>query len=138
MKNVSGGPTMPNRLAIASPGSIAAGQLAPIRARNARAASERSWKTIPTIASPSPSCAAAAEVSRGNSSTHGPHQLAQKLTITGRPRRSARRTGFPSRSANEKAGAGSPTRTTMGTPGRASSSAPHTARIRRGAIAAAA
>ena len=55
-------------------------------------------------------CSASLAASSGNSSRQGTHDGPQKLTTTGRPRRSARSNGSPSRVVPTIAGAGSPTR----------------------------
>ena len=82
-----------------SSGSIAAGHAAPLllheRAGRLRCGPGRRCRARQGRRRRARSAAAR---SSGNSSTHGPHHVAQKFTITGRPRRSARRTGLPSRS----------------------------------------
>src|SRR5687768_16849275 len=67
---------------------------------------------------------------------HGAHQLAQKLTTTGRPRRSDRRIGLPSKSASAKSGATLPWAAGDEVGARARSTIPSSARRMRGSVAA--
>src|SRR3990170_3048289 len=126
---------MPYALATRSSGSIAACHVAPLRAMNSRAAEDRSWKTTPITTSPTAAWRSAAACSNGNSSTHGPHQLAQKLSTTGRPRRLERRIGLPSRSASEKSGATLPWVAGDEAGARARRMIPSSARRMRGSVA---
>src|SRR3990172_3396344 len=70
---------------------------------------------IPTIARSSAACSSSLARKSGNSSRHGTHEGPQKLTMTGRPRRSARESASPSRVIPANAGAGRPSAT--GLPG---------------------
>src|SRR4029453_13787341 len=66
------------------------GQVARWRRTKARAAAARSLVRTPTTARRSWRWVAAARRRRGNSRTQGTHQVAQRLTTTGRPRRGGR------------------------------------------------
>ncbi len=87
MKYVCGGATTRYDFAIASPGSVTVGQVAPNSSVNCRASSAWSLYRTPSITRPSvgPSVARRS-LNSGNSSRHGVHHEAQKLTTTGWPR----------------------------------------------------
>ena len=90
-------------------GSSRIGQVAPMSSAKSRAPSAKSWCMTPRISSPSSACPAYASTMSGNSSRQGGHQVAQKLTSTGRPRSSESLTGSPSMVSRSISGAGSPT-----------------------------
>ena len=93
---------------MAPSGSATVGQAAPVvveeRAGRARArpCTGRRASTSPSVG---PSVASFS-VNRGNSSRHGTHHDAQKLTMTGLPRSAARSTARPSRAVPVIAGRG--------------------------------
>ena len=74
--------------------------------RRCRPPSPRSWLSASTWTFSVSRRASAS--SDGISTTQGPHQVAQRLTSTGRPRKSASRAGRPKGSWNAVAGAGVP------------------------------
>src|SRR5258708_11132 len=97
---------------MAPPGSLTAGQRSPFCCRKARAVLDVSWNTTLTMSAPLVACACSNwNLERsGASCWQGIHQLAKKLTTTGRPRSEASETGAPVvRSVPLNAGAGRPT-----------------------------
>ena len=104
------------------------GQSRPNSPHERRAGPVWSLYSTPTIARPSgPSSARRLLDSSGNSSRHGPHQLAQKFTTTGRPRSAARSKGWPSSVVPVIGGAGWPTLNVIASRGRRTMSASATA-----------
>src|ERR1700690_252782 len=89
-------------------GSVTVGQSAFSLATKDRAGAASSLKSTPTTLSPSAAWRVSAAARMGNSSRHGPHQDAQKLTRTGDPRSAARSNGAPSSVVPASAGAASP------------------------------
>src|SRR3990170_2016183 len=96
-------------------GSSIVGQVAPWSAMKSRAGAGGSNIRMPTIARPSAACSSSLARKSGNSSRQGTQEGPQKLTMTGRPRRSASERASPSRVVPANAGAGRPSAT--GLPG---------------------